>query len=53
MGWIAVVVDVLIKIVKGIFGTDKPIKTTVVHSEAQVEVTDGKTDDERLKDLGL
>jgi hypothetical protein len=53
MGWIGVIVDVLIKILKGIFGTDKPRKETVERPEPEVEVTDGKTDKDRLRDLGL
>lgn len=53
MGWVSVIVSALISILKGIFGMDKPQKTTVFHPEPQVEVTDGKSDAERLKDLGL
>lgn len=53
MGWIAGVVQVLFSIIKSVFGTDKPAKTTVVHPDPEVEITDGKTDTDRLNDLGL
>lgn len=53
MAWIGIVIDILIKILKGIFGLDKPQKTTVDHPEPEVKVGDGKTEGERLEDLGL
>lgn len=53
MTWIGVVVDILIKILKGIFGLDTPQKTSVDHPKPEVEITDGKTDKERMDDLGL
>ena len=53
MGWITVVVNIILTIVKSIFGLDKVQKTTVVHPKPEVEIEDGKTDKERLEDLGL
>ena len=38
---------------KSIFGTKKPLKTTVEHPDKEVKIDDGKTDEERLEDLGL
>jgi len=52
-GLVAVVIQALVAIMKGIFGTDKPLKTTVDHPKPDVEITDGKTDKDRLKDCGL
>jgi cytochrome b len=46
-----VVIELIVALIKGVFGTDTARKTTVVRPES--EVTDGKTDAERLKDLGL
>lgn len=55
--WLAALVAALvagtIAVLKGFWGTDKPQETTVEHPEPEIEVDDGKTDSERLKDLGL
>lgn len=40
-------------VLKSIFGTDKPTETKVEHPKPDLEVNDGKTDAERLDDLGL
>ncbi|MBN2714105.1 MAG: hypothetical protein JXR97_16925 [Planctomycetes bacterium] len=53
MGWVSAIVSILLAIFRGIFGTDKPLKTTVEHAEPDAEITDGKSDDDRLDDLGL
>jgi len=53
MAWVGVIIQALMVILKSVFGTDKPAKTTVVHLEPEVGITDGKTDKERLSDLGL
>lgn len=53
MGWVSVVISAIIAILKGIFGMDKPRKETLEHPLPDLEVTDGKTDKDRLKDLGL
>lgn len=43
----------LLVIIKGIFGTDKPQKNTLSRPEPEIKVTDGKTDEDRLEDFGL
>ncbi len=53
MGWLTAITSVVMAIFKAIFGTDKPVKKTVVHPKPELETDDGKTDEERLKDLGL
>lgn len=50
---ISVVVELALKILKALFGIDEPSKTTTEHPKPDIEITDGKTDEERLKDLGL
>jgi len=47
----AALVELIVALIKGIFGTDTARKTTVVRPET--EVSDGKTDKDRLDDLGL
>jgi len=53
MSWIGIIVDIFLRIVKSIFGTNSPMKNTVIHAEKEMEIDDGKTDEERIKDLGL
>jgi hypothetical protein len=53
MEWIAAIVAAILAILKGLFGIDKPQKDTVEHAEPEIEIDDGKTDEERLRDLGL
>ena len=50
---ISAIGTLLLAIIKGIFGTDKPQKNTISRPEPEIEITDGKTDEERLKDFGL
>ena len=59
MGWdwlvplfMALVMGVVF-VLKNLYGTDKPQQNTVEHPKPDVEVADGKSDQERLKDLGL
>lgn len=52
MGWVGVVVDVLIKILKGIFGTDKPQQVEVDHAKPDVPVL-VRPDDDLLSELGV
>ncbi len=47
------VFKVVLEVFLGIFGLDKPAETVVDHPAPQVETSDGKTDAERLNDLGL
>jgi hypothetical protein len=55
--WITVLVvglgTLALAIVKGLWGTDKPQEDTVEHAEQDIKLDDGKTDQERLDDLGL
>ena len=53
MAWVTVVTQILMKILKSIFGMSKPRKTTVTHPDSEINVDDGKTDEERLEDFGL
>ena len=54
MGWIGSVLGAILAVLKAVFGTDQPAKTTVARPEKDVEVSDdGKTDADRLRDLGL
>ena len=53
MAWITAVINIIVALVKGIWGTDKPTRTTVSHPSPEMEVSDGKTDQERLNDLDL
>lgn len=53
MNWIGAIVAAIVAIIKGIFGTDKPQKIVVVKPAPEVEITDGKTDKDRLSELGL
>jgi len=53
MGWLTSIVAVVMTVLKSIFGMDKPQKTTITHAEKDIEVDDGKTKKERLKDAGL
>jgi len=48
----AALAAVVLVILKGLWGTDKPQETTVEHAKPEIEVDDGKTDQERLDDLG-
>lgn len=50
---ISAIGTLLLAIIKGIFGTDKPQKNTILRPEPEIKITDGKTDEERLKDFGL
>jgi hypothetical protein len=51
MGWD--IVKCLLEFFKSLFTADKPRTNTISHPDSEVEVTDGKMDDERLEDLGL
>lgn len=58
MGWIGEVVLAVFQggwlIFKGIFSTDKPQEDRVIHAKRDLEVNnDGKTDKDRINDLGL
>lgn len=53
MTWIGAVVQVLIKIMRAIWGTSAPRQSMVTHAKQEVEINDGKTDEERMHDLGL
>lgn len=53
MAWLSTIAKIFSVIMKLLFGTDKPQKTTVVKPKPEIEVDDGKTDEERLNDLGL
>ena len=53
MGWVSIVLSALVAIGKAIFGTSTPRKTTVEHAKQEVPIDDGKTDSQRLDDLGL
>lgn len=50
---IAGIVAAILAVFRALFGTDRPQEETVEHPEPDIEVTDGKTDQERLGDLGL
>ena len=52
MNW-ASIIEGIARFLKTIFGTSTPSKTTVVEAAKDVEVSDGKTDEERLKELGI
>jgi hypothetical protein len=47
------IIAALIALFKGVFGMDKPEDVTVEHPKPDIEVGDGKTDKERLKDLDI
>lgn len=49
-GWIG---TFLVAVLKGLFGMDKPCKTTVSHPKPELEVDDGKSDAQRMDDLGM
>lgn len=55
--WIGALISALavtaVTVLKALFGTNKPQQTMVEHAKPDVEVDDGKDDEERLKDLGL
>ena len=53
MGWIGVIVDVLVKLLKGIFGTDKPAVTEVEHAKPENPLPNQRSDDELLAECGL
>jgi hypothetical protein len=56
MEWVVALVAALaaglVILLKGIFGTDKPKTTKVEHNEPHLPV-EGKSDREKLEDLGL
>jgi len=52
MNW-AAIADFIGGLLKSIFGTDKPQKTTVVNPDPEAEISDGKTHKQKMEDLGL
>lgn len=50
--WIGALISAIVAILKGIFGTDKPMETEVKHEKPDVPVGD-RTDDDMLADLGI
>lgn len=53
MSWVKFVIETIVSVIKMFFGIDKPSKNSIDHPEPDIKVDDGKTDKERLKDLGL
>jgi len=47
------IAGIITAIVKSIFGTNKASKTTVETPKGEVEITDGKDEEERRDDLGI
>lgn len=50
--WVGLLTAIL-ALLKGLFGMDKPEETKVEHPKPDMKVGDGKTDKDRLDDLGL
>lgn len=50
MKWL---IELIIGLIKSIFGTNKPVKNTVEKPDKEINVDDGKTESQRLKELGL
>jgi len=53
MNLIGVIIQAVLAVIKGIWGTSTAKKTTVARPVPEAGVTDGKTDAERLEDCGL
>jgi len=47
------IIRIIVAFIKEIWGTDKKQKVTVVEAPVDVEITDGKTHEERMSDCGL
>lgn len=43
----------VVVVLRGLYGTTKPQDTTVEHPKPHIEVSNGRSDQERLNDLGL
>ena len=50
---LANIISAIIAFIKGIWGLDKKQDVTVVEAPVDVEITDGKTHEERMSDCGL
>ena len=50
--WIGALISAIVAILKGVFGTDKPMETEVKHEKPNVPVGD-RSDDDMLADLGI
>ena len=53
MNWIGAVLLAVLKFFAGLFTVKEPTKDPIERPEPEVKVDDGKTDKERLDDLGL
>lgn len=57
MGWIAPLIEGLMTgitfVLKTLFGTSQPQNTTVEHTKPEIPTDGGKTDKEKVDDLGL
>ena len=53
MNWIGAALLAALKFFAGLFTAKEPAKNPIERPEPEVKVDDGKTDKERLSDLGL
>jgi len=53
MSWIPAVLFGVLKFLAGLFTTKEPVKEIIERPEPEIPTDDGKTDKERLSDLGL
>ena len=51
--WILSVILTVLKSLAGFFTVKEPIKEVVTRPAPEIEIDDGKTDEERLDDFGL
>jgi hypothetical protein len=52
MAWVGIIVDVLLKVLKSLFGMDKPATEEVINEKPKTPV-DNRGDDELLSELGM
>jgi len=53
MAWIGIAVDAILKVLKSLFGMDKPAVTEVTNAKPETPLTDARNDDALLRDLGV
>ena len=52
MSYLIAIAELVAVVFLRVFGSTKPVKTTVTTPPRNVETTDGKTDEQRRKELG-
>ena len=52
MNWITAIIKAVLEVILGIFTLSKPAETTVVLPKPEAGISDGKTEEDRRRELG-